>query len=958
MNQVGSPDEINVEQWKLADKVYANLIDLTVSDALSQLNEMHELDDAVKSKVFTLISNGNQSSQYFSQQISAGFQLDSKEDIHQIGDAVGGYVLQDEIGAGGMAKVYRANKKDASAQKPVAIKVFNHPSSSEMMLDRFGFEQDILSSLSHPNIVNMFHGGRTEQDVPYIVMELIENGTDIDEYSRTNNSTLKQKVNWVLDAAKAIAYAHNNLIIHRDIKPSNILIDENEQLKVVDFGIAKLMGKTGAPQKSTIMALTPTYASPEQVNSGQVSVTTDVFSLASVCLALISEQEPLPGDRLLKSCTGDEVYIWQLLKNHVNDKDLRNILNKALQQDPLKRYRNMDLFAEDLNAWLSDKPVKATPDSWLYRIKKFAHRRSALFATLSTLMVMLVMSIGVFSWQFKKIQTEATKANEVKDFMLGVFSMANPDNALGEKIDAKDLLAQAFEDIKVKSFVDDDIKVELLSAIGLAQSQLGLNKQSAVSYNLAIEIDPDRISSNVGLLQSYIAQGQYELAQQGVESLEQSINESSEHWPLFLMLKSRLANFATDYDQAQSLAVQAELVYQKRNQPRGYLTAARGLAAVMSANSESKQAAVYLEEKLIEAIRYFAPTSPAVLGIQSDLVELYSDQGDYPNAINHAEKLIENISKVFGEKHPFLVEAYMNQTSIYRATGDVEEASKFADMAYELSVEVNGSIHKTTARAKNLTGIMSYVKGDIAMATIQLREALGLFVQSLGSDHPDVWEVKVDLAAMLHISRKLDEAIEILEPTLQNQLMILGKGHDSTLYTHITLSRLYGEKDRLGEAEELAKGAYSNALENLGNTHSTTIDAQFVLADIYQKQKRFDSAIDLLISVEDALTDENERIMPVYNALAKSYLELPDANKATEYMEKNLETTIRLLGKEAPRTAVQIIKTGHHYLAINELKKANQYAAMANQSIKENNINSKRIKDALDNLTKLIEQHD
>ncbi len=156
--------EVNVEYWKQANQIYVELMNLTVSDALNRLSQMDLLDDEIKSLVLTLISTGNQPSQYFNQHVGANFQFGTQfKDAYQIGDHIGGYELQAELGVGGMAKVYQAIKTDSQSQKPVAIKLFNHPSLSPIMLDRFAVEQDVLSGLSHPNIVNMHHSGNTKE---------------------------------------------------------------------------------------------------------------------------------------------------------------------------------------------------------------------------------------------------------------------------------------------------------------------------------------------------------------------------------------------------------------------------------------------------------------------------------------------------------------------------------------------------------------------------------------------------------------------------------------------------------------------------------------------------------------------------------------------------------------------------------------------------------------------------
>jgi len=940
---------MNIELWKNANAVYVKLMDLTVSDALNQLSQMDHLDDELKSVILTLISSGNQPSQYFKQHISANFQLeDLTPSEYKSGDQVDGYELLEELGVGGMARVYKARKIDADSQKPVAIKLFNRSGLSPLLLNRFSIEQDVLSGLSHPNIVNMHHGGTSDQGVPYIVMELIDDAQDIDQYAQAHQASLKQKISWVVAAAKAIAYAHNNLIVHRDIKPSNLLVDKNGQLKVVDFGIAKLMTKEDAPQKTTIMALTPSFAAPEQINSGQISVTTDVFSLAVVCLSLIIEDLPLPADRLLKSCSEDEAHIW----------DLRNILNQALQMDSQNRYRNMDLFADDLNAWLDDKPVLATPDSWFYRLQKFAKRRSALFAALTTLLVMLVLSISLLAWQTEKTRQEATKAKEVKEFMLSVFSVVNPDEAQGDSILAKDLLSQALVEIDQKKFADADSQVELLTSMGTAQLQLGLYQDASDTFESILQIDSSAIEAQLGLVQLQLATGKVDELDSKLEHLDQQLAANSIHRANWLLLKSGLLSHNGVYDLSQQLAQQARNMFEQNAQFKQSLEAARQLANIMFLISQSEPAAEFLEEVLVSGLEQLPPTNTAILSIQNDLIELYNDYGDYPSALSHSERLIENIKSVLGEKHPFLIQGYISRAGTNRATGAIDEAEKFANLALSLSREVNGEQHETTARAMNFQAVLYYVKGDIENALKQMRKASALYDQVMGDDHPDSWDVKTNLTALLNLNKQYEEAIAIAEPLFKKQTEVLGLAHKSTIYSQTILARLYGDVGRLNDAQKLGEDMLEQSVSAFGFEHPLTVGGHFTLAKIYQLQGRFKQAIALMETVikHESWRENNERVITAYNTLADLYFEDNRIEDATNFKEKSLSIASELLTTTSPKTVSQMLKTIEFYITINKPDSAARLIEQVSVLLVEHESLATRFEQQLDGLTLMLSE--
>jgi len=278
-----------------------------------------------------------------------------------------------------------------------------------------------------------------------MVMELVEEARTIDQYVADKGCSSRAIVRLMIQAARAVAYAHTNLVVHRDIKPSNILMDGQDTLKVVDFGIAKLLNQPKDPQKTTLLALTPNYAAPEQIKSESISVRTDIFSLAAVCLQLITGESPLSENRLLNACQNDDQHVHKLLKTAVKDTDLRKILYQAMQSDPNRRYRHMDLFADDLQAWIDRRPITASRDSFAYRIRKFAQRRTALFVTSVALVLFTLSSLVVFSWQYRQISAEVAKSRQFKQFLLNVFAAAKPEEAQSGAIDARLLLAQADE---------------------------------------------------------------------------------------------------------------------------------------------------------------------------------------------------------------------------------------------------------------------------------------------------------------------------------------------------------------------------------------------------------------------------------------------------------------------------------------------------------------------------------
>ncbi len=326
---------------------------------------------------------------------------------------IGPYRILDEAGHGGMGVVYRA-LRGGDYQQIVAIKLVRAELATQLLTERFRLERQTLALLNHPNIARLLDGGTTGDGRPYLVMEWID-GCPIHQYCRERALTTRQLLELFLLVCAAVAYAHRNLVVHRDLKPSNILITTEGQPKLLDFGIAKVFDAEEPERASTLLlaglhALTPEYASPEQVRQEPVTTATDVYSLGAVLFELLTGA---PAHRL-------EAHTPAAVERAVCDNvppsassvagaagvprpdlrgDLDNILAKALEKDPARRYPNVDEFSADLRRHLDCRPVLARPASWPYRAARFTRRNKLLVASAAAVTLALTGGFSVALWQ-------------------------------------------------------------------------------------------------------------------------------------------------------------------------------------------------------------------------------------------------------------------------------------------------------------------------------------------------------------------------------------------------------------------------------------------------------------------------------------------------------------------------------------------------------------------------------
>jgi tetratricopeptide (TPR) repeat protein/predicted Ser/Thr protein kinase len=311
------------------------------------------------------------------------------------GDRCGPYRLGRVLGRGGMGTVYLAERDDGEVDQRVAVKLLRYGGDEPAFRDRFLRERQILANLSHPGIARLLDAGQTGDGQPYLVMEYID-GSPIDVYAERLDP--REKVALFIQVCDAVSYAHRNLIVHRDLKPSNILVDGSGRVKLLDFGIAKILDASREQTQTRERLLTPDYASPEQVRGGAQTTATDIYSLGAVFYKLLTGRSPhAPAAE-----TQEAVEIAICLKepvapNRLNPgvpKDLDFVLGKALRKEPDERYPSVDVFADDLRAFLEWRPVRARSGNAWYRTRKFM-RRYRLPVAAATL-VLASLSAGLY----------------------------------------------------------------------------------------------------------------------------------------------------------------------------------------------------------------------------------------------------------------------------------------------------------------------------------------------------------------------------------------------------------------------------------------------------------------------------------------------------------------------------------------------------------------------------------
>jgi tetratricopeptide (TPR) repeat protein len=337
-----------------------------------------------------------------------------------IGRRFGSYVIESEIGRGGMGAVYKASRADDVFYKTVAIKTISGGAAlSESALEAFRRERQILAQLDHPHIARLLDAGATEDGLLYLIMEYVD-GLALDAYIEKHKLNVEGILRLFLDVCDAVAFAHRNLVIHRDLKPSNILVDNTGQVKLLDFGIAKVLQPGRAVTATVALRLTPEFASPEHIRGHGVSTVSDVYSLGVVLFHLLtagarpyrttSQAVPDLLQAVLESDTPRPSSVAPQPWSKKISGDLDNIILKAMAKEPARRYASVDQLAEDLSRHLSGRPVIARPATIRYRFGKFIDRNRLGVAAAALLLVAISAGILTTLQQARIAQQERLRA--------------------------------------------------------------------------------------------------------------------------------------------------------------------------------------------------------------------------------------------------------------------------------------------------------------------------------------------------------------------------------------------------------------------------------------------------------------------------------------------------------------------------------------------------------------------
>ena len=694
---------------------------------------------------------------------------------HKVGDIVGNFQLLSHLGTGGMGEVWQARYADHRLDRDVAVKICSVSTAASGNFaahERFVRERRFLEKLEHPNIARLYDAGVAEGGRAFLALELVD-GCAIDLYCKTNRLTVHARIGLFLQVIEATAYAHQQLVLHRDLKPSNIMVDRQGTIKLLDFGVAKLIDSSVVDDveltKVAGGAITLAYAAPEQITHQALSTATDVYGLGATLYRLLTGKPPyrpesdtryalqqaiLHSDAIPASTHAYDAEFLAEIQSTADELrrslagDLTAILAKALKKEPKERYASATALAEDLRRYLRMQPVTARPDNFLYRAHRFVRRnRLAVAATSVAICALSVTTVIALQQGYRATRQAAETARQLHrvetahKFVTGLFANADPENAKGKPIVPTEVLRKGLNDAKVLFANDPETLSGILAQIGDIYFRMGLPEEMYAAQRARVDaLRAVRAVDASQMVDALIALGQAQ-----ADSRTLAVREGAEgvfHEALALAQSSKAVPIERSIF-ATALIADQRRIFQRFDEAERLSASASAMGRVHLSPSHSTNVAALQVQALLardrgridEARALFAQVIAADresdrgavdrFNVKRQLATLEFDAGSFLRARTLAHGLLSEAERELGDVNSNLAPLRRLAISATERAGFLDEAAREAKslLAPELAsadpLRV-GAAQMTSARVLLSADVLKEVPALLDQASLAL----------------------------------------------------------------------------------------------------------------------------------------------------------------------------------------------------------------------------------------------
>lgn len=899
---------VSLETWRRAEVVFETALDHSPEHREALILRVCGSDRELRSAVDSLLAFATESPE----PANAGAgprrpRLPQAPMSPWCGRQVGRYRIQRPIGVGGMGEVFLAERVGLEIEQRVAVKLIRE--SRPTALRRFRRERQILARLEHPNIARFLDGGITEEGTLYVVLEYVD-GTALTDYCDARRLGVEQRLALFAKVCRAVQHAHQNLIVHCDLKPGNILVGNDGEPKLLDFGIARLLDWPLASEASETMGasqpttdhhyLTPVYASPEQRLGLPLTMATDIYSLGVLLYELLSGRLP-PANRATSA--GDTKFVaaprpsseWTVKRQGEPTADqqttaaarattprrlrrrllgdLDNIVRRSLCADPSQRYSSVDRLVEDVRHHLSGLPIHAQPPRLGYRFDKFVRRhRFAVTATILALLALSALGLNTMR-RSEEVARERDlalraqrEAEQVTRFLTDAFRLASayhqedPGPSVEDGVTVRQALDYSAGRVG-REFADQPVlRARLLSTIGRVYIDLGqvdqavelLRKTLAIRREVLADGHPERIDSLNGLGWALLQQGQVgeaEITLRTALSASRALPGPSHYLADSLSYLGDLLLKRGDPAAAVPLLAEALRVGREIEQPssRRVAEALTNLGAGLRSQGDLDGAASLLEESLAILRRVAGEQHPEVASVMHTLGWVSARQGHADQAVEMLQQALSISQQTLGFEHPETLAHLASWGDYLTFTGDYAAAQPILHQVLERDRAIKGAQHPDVAHDLNALALTLWQQGELHAAEPHLHEALDIARLHWGRDSKRTATFLHNLGTLRSELGRPRMARPILEEALEIRTRLLGPTHTDIGITLTVLADLHARQERFEQALAIASEAVTLLTSALSEKHWRTAIAQSVRADCLTGLGQYAEAEKLLV---------------------------------------------------------------------------------------------------------------
>lgn len=798
------------------DEIFDRALDLTSAARRSFLDHACGGETKLRARVERLLA--------LSENLPSGLETAGAGELMEDGDLrhgsgsdgslparIGPYRILAELGRGGMGVVYLGERDDGHFQQRVAVKVMRPGSDTPEARRRFEQERQIIASLQHSNIARLYDGGVTDDGRPFSAMEHVE-GRPIHAYCDDRRLGVEERLRLVEVVAGAVHYAHQKLVVHRDLKPSNILVTDDGQIKLLDFGIAKLLDATGADYlqmtRTGALPVTPLYASPEQLQGEAVTTASDIYQIGLLLFELLTGEKArrssaTPGSgpgfgmapdvlpsAAVEGMAGEQAEEVARARGtsprslvRCLRRDLDAVVRAAMHPEPERRYPSAGELMEDLRRYRRREPLSVRPASVGYRAGLFV-RRNRLGASLAALFVLLLVGYSItVTAQARRIARERDRAERIKDFALGLYGASDPNEALGPEVSAVELVARGVERAEDELAGEPDVQAEIKTYFAKVYKRLGRFDDAESLYREVLQL---RREIN-GEVHPDVAEAIYDL---GLLLLERDDPEALEL--LEAALRQRRSLFGDDHEAtAHSLFGLSRYQYSIEDLSSAEASASRSSEILCGADPRSEDCSMVSSLLGGILIAMDRPAEGATL----------------------LRKSLSINQELFGEIHPEVATGWNNLAFTLWRMERWAEGDEAMARSLDIMAGLYGDEHPDIAASLGSLGVSLLLRGDHEAAIEPLEQSIQMREAVLGPRHVRVADVVAELARALAAAGRPEEAKLQFETALSIFSEHFPEDHPRLAWLwrgigtmHLKLGELADARRSLGRSREIYAG--------------------------------------------------------------------------------------------------------------------------------------------------------